>query len=190
MTRFEIGVSGLSLCISFGMLFLAYAGFQKARVDAYRQELFDIRDRLWDYCRGASLLTDPAHVKMRDLLNGMIRIATLSNAVLIIGGIATSPRRSSDSTIDKLISEIQSQEYKAYLVAVRERAIQTMLRFTLSWNVVGILTIVAAIPFLIVDFSRTVGDRQKDWRPSDTGLVRNLFAPHTETEALRLANNH
>ena len=59
---------GLSLSIS-------YLWWVWWRVWIFRQDLFVIRDRLWDAVRAGGLLDDPAHRECRQDINAMIRLA-------------------------------------------------------------------------------------------------------------------
>lgn len=58
--------------VSFGV---SYAWWIKVRVWLLRQDLFEIRDRLWDEMRVQGKLEDPEHVRLRKSINSMIRMA-------------------------------------------------------------------------------------------------------------------
>lgn len=55
----------------------AYAWWASIRVTFLREELFAIRDRLWDVARERGRLTDAAHIQARRHLNAIIRTAGL-----------------------------------------------------------------------------------------------------------------
>ncbi len=66
--QFLIGCFGISTVIT-------YAWWTKIRVWALRQDLFQIRDRLWDQMRVRGELDDPAHREFREGINSLIRLA-------------------------------------------------------------------------------------------------------------------
>lgn len=60
------GLVGLSFVIT-------YAWWCRFRVWVLRQDLFEIRDRLWDEAMRCGFIDDPAHRDARDAINAMIR---------------------------------------------------------------------------------------------------------------------
>lgn len=60
------GLIGLSYTIT-------YAWWCRFRIWVLRQDLFEIRDRLWDDARKGGFLGHPAHREARDAINAMIR---------------------------------------------------------------------------------------------------------------------
>jgi len=57
----------------------SYAAWTKFRVVRLRQDLFGIRNRLWDRMRELGSFDDPAHLATRERINAMIRFAHLLN---------------------------------------------------------------------------------------------------------------
>jgi len=55
---------------------LAYAWWSSIRVTFFRQDLFVIRDRMWDRAREAGALEDPKYQYMREVLNSCISAAS------------------------------------------------------------------------------------------------------------------
>lgn len=67
-TRFLLGCFGLSLVISYLM-------WCRIRLWSYRQDLFAIRDELWDAMRAKGTLDLPEHRDLRDAINSLVRLA-------------------------------------------------------------------------------------------------------------------
>ncbi|MGO9468808.1 MAG: hypothetical protein ACLQIB_16875 [Isosphaeraceae bacterium] len=65
-------------------LTLSYAWWIKFRVWMLRQDLFLIRDRLWDTMRSLGELDDPGHRQVRDHINAAIRLAPLFTVWTVI----------------------------------------------------------------------------------------------------------
>lgn len=66
--RIVLGTASLSAIVS-------YVWWSRFRVWALRQDLFAIRDELWDRMRASGRLDDPGHRRFRHALNAMIRLA-------------------------------------------------------------------------------------------------------------------
>src|SRR6266446_6459148 len=56
-------------------LLVCYAWWSRFRVWVLRQDLFAIRDVVWDAMRAQGMLEDPAHREFREGINAMIRFA-------------------------------------------------------------------------------------------------------------------
>ncbi len=72
----EIG-NVLTTAISLIWLsFLLFYGFRNSRLDAFRQDLFDLRDSLFQYAAEGNVAFDqPAYRELRNMINGLIRYA-------------------------------------------------------------------------------------------------------------------
>ena len=68
-----------ALHLSIGLLllwFLLFWCWRGYRIDAFRQRLFSLRDKLFDYAANGSVSFDePAYMMLRNRINGMIRFA-------------------------------------------------------------------------------------------------------------------
>ena len=72
-----IGIAVVSLSVN-------YAIWSKVRVTFLREDLFRVRDELWDKMRELDSLDHPAHVVHRDFLNSCIRVAHLISVPTIL----------------------------------------------------------------------------------------------------------
>src|SRR5208337_596404 len=79
--RPEIQVVVFSVLLSSA---LCYAWWVRFRVWMLRQDIFNIRDELWDSMRLSGELDDPSHREMRDALNALIRLAPLLSVLTIL----------------------------------------------------------------------------------------------------------
>src|SRR4051794_29632881 len=61
-------------CTALALL-VCYAWWSRFRVWLLRQDLFAIRDEVWDRMRAAGALDHPSHRQFRDGINSMIRFA-------------------------------------------------------------------------------------------------------------------
>jgi hypothetical protein len=62
---------------------IAYAWWVRFRVWILREDLFSIRDKLWDRMRDEGALDDPDHRRVRDEINALIRIAPLFSLLTV-----------------------------------------------------------------------------------------------------------
>lgn len=95
---------------------LSYAWWVKLRVWMLRQDLFRIRDEMWDAMRAKGLLDDPAHREARDSINTMIRVASslsfFSILKLIESGLHAFRKISSD---EELPLEVRIARTEAFI---------------------------------------------------------------------------
>ena len=70
---------------------IAYLWWCHVRVTFLREDLFMIRDRLWDQARQHDMLEDPAYLRAREVLNATIGIAGLFS-VRMFDMIRSSPQ--------------------------------------------------------------------------------------------------
>jgi len=77
----------------FGVAYLYWWRYRALRIDIFRQEIFELRDRLFDDAADGMLPFDhPAYLALRGIMNGYLRFAHWLN----IWHIILMPRDSSD----------------------------------------------------------------------------------------------
>ena len=98
---------------------LSYAWWVSLRVWMLRQDLFSIRDDLWDAMKARGLLDDPAHREMRDALNAFIRVAPRFSVLTFFGILAEGavPRRADPA---RVTPEIEAARLRASLVTIHK----------------------------------------------------------------------
>ena len=67
--------SGLNFAIAIGGLAGLYVLFRDYRVDKVRDDLFALRDELFDYAWENTLFEDDGYTKLRTIMNAMLRYA-------------------------------------------------------------------------------------------------------------------
>lgn len=71
---------------------VAYLWWVRVRVWILRQDLFEVRDGLWDQMRASGELGDPAHREFRDQLNALIRLAPTLSVMTVAHMVLTHER--------------------------------------------------------------------------------------------------
>lgn len=116
--------------LTFGMLLvssaIAYAWWCHVRVIALRQDLFDIRDDMWDAARELGCFNDPAYQSTRDHLNGVATHARSFTVPVLAFVLANRPpggyprpARSENQDVQRIIDRAltrSSARLASYLV--------------------------------------------------------------------------
>jgi hypothetical protein len=93
------GVAGMSL-LSF------YIIWSRFRIFCIRQDLFEVRDALWDKARELGCFDDPAYMIAREKLNSLIRTAhTISLPIMLY--VTTLPSEEDENPIVSTNQEMQ-----------------------------------------------------------------------------------
>lgn len=112
------------LGLSLGLLWFTYSYFYKrTRLDALREDLFTIRDELFDYVWRHQLSYDlPAYGLLRLAINGMIRDAHKLNVwTMILYLLTREGRLFSSSRVLDCIRDVEVVETRKYLESVYDR---------------------------------------------------------------------
>ena len=144
---------------------LTYAWWIHFRVWMLRQDLFEIRDDLWDEMSEKGELDDPAHRETREGINSMIRFSPyLSIRTLIL--IAT----------DGAENVQQSTDLPQAVVEARKAVFNRIMRFMLLETVTGLACTFLAM--LVMSHSVAISQMQK-WisRIFDSSDVRTMEIP-------------
>jgi hypothetical protein len=122
--------------ISLVSLFLFVLGYFRvyrvARLDHYRQSLFDIRNGAWEYARKRDLLNTPAHGRVRDLLNGLIRLAPITNTLTWIPLLFLAPAPSQPESTTADIAALPEISDRVVFSEARTRAIYLTFLYLLG----------------------------------------------------------
>ena len=127
MTQAQL-VATVEFFLTLGMAWFAYGYlYKRVRNDVFREQLFTIRDDLFDYAlaRGLSF-RDPAYVALRSSLNGMIRSAeqggfNLSVAIICLRPFTKGVKRPVSSKATQAIAAIQDPEQRAHFEKVSDQ---------------------------------------------------------------------
>jgi len=108
--------------LAIGVLCVWYVVmYKRTRADRLREDLFTIRDELFDYMWQHGLSYDlPAYQQMRDLLNGGIRFSEQLNLipVLLVAYLVHRVRPHKEFSLPKAIKEIDDPETRGYFEEV------------------------------------------------------------------------
>ncbi len=128
MTQAELGFEGLKIAASLAMALFAYfVVYRTARLEKYRQDLFIIRNRLWDQMRERKLLDAPAHRRLRDTLNAFIRAAPYTN-LLVLWLIGRRSPGTDEISISELIEHVEDAEARQLLLTAQEATTSCLMR--------------------------------------------------------------
>lgn len=93
---------------------LAYAWWSSIRITFFRQDLFEIRDRLWDQARELDALSEPRYVRMREVLNACISAASFLSLPQLVREILTASHSARQITpserneVEKIVAEAEN----------------------------------------------------------------------------------
>lgn len=114
---------------------IAYACWASVRVTFLRQELFAIRDRLWDETRILGAFNDPAYQETRQHLNAAIRISGLFSAQAFDAWNASGNVRKLEGH-SRLLS--QNIHLQAAIDHALEASSTTIIRFAVLYRLSGL----------------------------------------------------
>lgn len=131
----------LQFFLSLGLLWFAYSFmYQKTRRSVFREDLFTIRDNLFDYMWQHDLSYDLlAYRLMRNLLNSTIRSAHYLKPVLVLSLTAYLRRHPTRHTLEEAIGEIEDPEVRTHFQEVKIQFCSRLRRYVflegLQWLV-------------------------------------------------------
>jgi len=135
-----LGSIGLGLAV-------AYAWWSVLRVTYFRQDLFAIRDRLWDEARKLDAFSDPSYRETREVLNACIAAASFVSLPQLVHSklIDRSDRR---EEIKSERSEVQQAVDAAMAALTRRIGRYIMLERPISGLVFGAFLVISALAIL------------------------------------------
>lgn len=140
-----------------GLTYLAFWAFKQFRIDEFRQNVFRLRDELFDYARAGNIAFDhPAYTMLRSLMNGYIRFSDRISLVHFIwlALLTRFTNRNFSNRFgvewNKAIASLD-EETKAKLEQFQERASMELFHylFISSYIKKAIVLIMAIIPLLL-----------------------------------------
>lgn len=135
-----------SALLSFAAFYLIW---MKVRVVVLREQLFKIRDRLWDDAYRLDQLDDPAYLTARERLHVLIQYAHhVDLPTFVYAGIKQS---------DGPPLAIASSNNEAMQSAIEDATLSTakrLLTYLFLMRLSGLLPLVALLPILIVETTR------------------------------------
>jgi hypothetical protein len=136
-----ISINTLLLAISsFGMsACLAYALWSKVRVIFLREELFEIRDDLWDAARRHGGFDDPAYLEARTHLNAAIVAGPLCSVSILQGVVRRVKREDIEAAISQ---KSQNHEFQNAIDLAYRRTISKCVAYIYLWRASGWLHVI------------------------------------------------
>lgn len=107
---------------------VGYAWWTRLRVWMLRQDLFAIRDALWDSMRAKGELDDPAHRECREGINAMIRLAPYLSLISVWRILAIGIH----ARMSPMEADIPTEVEEA-----RNRVFIRIARYLLYWTLMG-----------------------------------------------------
>lgn len=135
-------------------LVITYAWWIHLRVWFFRQDLFAIRDELWDAVRAKGALDDPAHRDLRDAINSLIRIAPFLSLLTVIKILVDKTEIKPVLAENLNLSEITD---------AREKVFRRVVRFLLFETFSGWYVVAGAYVFGIAKWLRVSLKRRVEW---------------------------
>lgn len=164
-TELVTGLEGLKLVVSVGAVCAAYLFvWRRSRLDLYRDDLFRVRDDLWDQMAACGTLHHPGHRLLRRRLNALIAIAPTTNILVLAmakraGRELPEPESADLPPLTEAARAIQSAESKM---------IRRLLRHVLFGSIPAAVLTAVGIPFLLL----TIAIRQAHRKLSERRRVR------------------
>ncbi len=135
---------------------LSYAWWVGFRVWMLRQDLFSIRDELWDAMKARDSLDEPAHRAMRASLKAFVRVAPLLSVFTLLGILAEG---ASSHHVDEPsdFPEIEAARHKTVSRVMNYLFFETLMGLAIVVGV-SVICLLILTPFRIVKtaFSRWV----------------------------------
>ncbi len=145
--------------ICLGLLALVLLKFwAEARLDSFRQEMFALRDELFDYAAAGRInFNDPAYRLLRQVMNGFIRYAhqlTFFRVCMTVleaqvkSDNASSPKWS--EAWEEALKRVPDEEVQRALQAFHYRALSCVARHLLFGSPVMLALAVCAVLLLVI----------------------------------------
>jgi hypothetical protein len=149
-------VSAISLCV---LVFILLGPYQRFRVDKVRQELFAIRDELFDQARDGKIsFESEAYRATRTTLNGAIRFAhRLSFSRLIMFGVMLKHRADAGAGFTRAMNASSARD-RELCRAYMARADIAMITYVFSSPLVIALIVPQILIVVLARFGYSVAE--------------------------------
>ncbi len=117
---------------------VTYICWRRVRVIFIQEELFSVRDRLWDMANSLGLFDDPAYLQERNRLNTIIRVVNVLNMPVVLSSLAS---RNNDPKVSPLQSD--NAKLQAEIEVARSRAGEIVVKYIVFYRPVGMITLLA-----------------------------------------------
>jgi hypothetical protein len=145
-------ICGSLLSLALGVL-LVFAVWPEQRVDVFRQDMFTLRDELFDFAADGNVsFEEPAYLLLRELMNGFIRYAhNLTPYRTLMSFLrwkcfSGEPTSASAENLNKAIGEVADTVVREKLQNFHSRAAALVM----SQLVLSPVFLVLSVPLVIV----------------------------------------
>ncbi len=171
MTAVEMWVECGRLALLVAAAVAVYFGpLRSARIAALRQDLFAIRNELWDRMREYGTLDATAHRGVRKMLNMLVRAAPVLNLFSLLYIVLRSPapvEKSEEPALSALIEEVRDEQAREALRQAMEAATSVVVRqlFWRSFPGIVVTPVAWAVLRLLdaISAARGLHDRSREW---------------------------
>jgi hypothetical protein len=155
--EFLIGCFGISVVFT-------YAWWTRVRIWVFRQDLFAIRDELWDQMEKKGKLDDLAYRDLRDAINSLIRLAPFLSLLTLIRLLLFHQGLKKLLRTDDSVPELR---------AARSKAVIRAARYILFESLSGLVLTAIATVFGIATALRDALVQRIEWL-LDSRTIQNL----------------
>lgn len=148
----------LESCVCIALIVIVLLKYSsQARLDAFRQRMFELRDELFDYAaEGKVGFNDPAYRLLRQSMNGSIRYAhhlTFFRVCVTMAEIELAvyvPKSNWSEDWQYALQKIPNDDVRNRLEAFHARSLQLMVERLVAGSFVLLGLVVCSLPFLIL----------------------------------------
>lgn len=145
---------------------VVYTAWSHVRLIFFRQDLFQVRDRLWDKARELNAFSDPAYVEARQKINDCIAAANWINAPAVLPPAESLPH----------YFTTENRDMRKAVQAAHRELTRRILRYVLLERASGWAYIARAVFARIFDVMRNgFGNLWFSWQDSTTSWVASDY---------------
>jgi hypothetical protein len=128
-------VLAIGFAIALYMIF-----YRRTRADSFREDMFTIRDEMFDYLWQNNLsFESPSYMLLRDSLNGAIRVGDQLNILVFVQTVGEVVARGENRRLSETISEVRDPIHRAYFEKVQERIALRIMKYLFLEGLAGLL---------------------------------------------------
>ena len=144
------------ICIA-SIIFVLVKFWSEARLDAFRQKVFALRDELFDFAAAEHIsFDDPAYRLLRQSMNGIIRYAhqltffRVCMTAIQIDLAAQTPKDSWSENWQKALEKLGNDDTRKKLTAFHDRAMLLVVDRLVLGSPVLLALVICSVPLLIL----------------------------------------
>lgn len=114
--------------------------YRRTRADSFREDMFTIRDEVFDYFWQNNLsFESPSYMLLRDSLNGAIRVGDQLNILVFVQTAKEMVVRGENGRWTESISRVKDPVHRAYFQKVQERMALRIMKYLFLEGFAGLL---------------------------------------------------